>query len=203
MINLNLLQLKKIYVNLIFVSVFACCQLSSAQNKYEREFRIRKSQFPSAAHAIIDDNIVNAKRLKFYQENDSNKVSFRAKLKKDKLWYNIEFDKEGTLEKIEILINSTDIPNDTYSNIEHYLNTIFSNYRIIKLKQQYYSNNDTIEEIFKNAFQNLILPSIQYAIDVVGKKEKGNLDYEVQFDADGNFKKMRTTLPSNYDHVLY
>ncbi len=195
--------MKKIYVNLILVSVFACCQLSFAQSTHEREFRIRKSQFPSAAHVVIDDYVDGAKRLKFYQETDSNKVNFKAKLKKDKLWYSIEFNKDGALETIEILINSTDIPNDTYSNIVSYLNNKFTKYRIKRLKQQYSSKNETIEEIFRNAFQNLIQPSINYEIDVVGKIEKGNLDYEVQFDADGNFKKMRTTLPSNYDHVLY
>jgi hypothetical protein len=177
--------------------------LSFAQKTHEQEFRIRKSQFPSAAHTAIEDNIQGAKRFKFYQETDNSIVSFKAKLKKDKLWYDIKFNKEGTLEKIEILINSTDIPNDTYSNIERFLNNNFSKYRIKKLQQQYYSNNDTIEETFKNAFQNLILSSNMYEIDITGKKEKGYLDYEIQFDADGNFKKMRTALPSNYDHVLY
>ena len=193
----------KNYVNLILVSVFACCQLSSAQNKYEREFRIRKSQFPSTAHDVINNNIVGAKHLRFYQENDNNKVGFTAKFKKDKLWYSIDFNNEGTLEKIDILINSTDIPNETYSNIEQYLNTIFSNYRIIKLKQQYYSNNDTLEKTFKKAFQNLILSSNIYEIVIAGKKERGYLDYEIQFDSDGNFNNIRTALPSNYDHVLY
>jgi hypothetical protein len=195
--------LKKIYVYLFLVSVFACCQLSFAQYTYEREFRIRKSQFPSAAHVVIDDYVEGAKRLKFYQETDSNKVSFKAKLKKDKLWYSIEFYKEGALEKIEILINTTDIPNDTYSSIEKYLNNNFYKYRIKKLKQQYYLNSDTLEETFKNAFQNLILSSNMYEIVIAGKKEKGYLDYEIQFDADGNFKKKRKVLPSNYDHILY
>lgn len=200
---MNLLQLKKKYVYLILISVFSCCQLSFAQKTYEREFRIRKSQFPSAAHTLIENNIEGVKRLKFYQETDSNKVSFKAKLKKDKLWYNLDFDKEGVLEKIEILINSTDIPNDTYLNIENYLNNNFYKYRIKKLQQQYYSNNDTLEETFKKAFQNLILSSNMYEIVIAGKKERGYLDYEIQFDADGNFKKIRTALPSNYDHVLY
>lgn len=96
---MNLLQLKKKYVYLILISVFSCCQLSFAQKTYEREFRIRKSQFPSAAHTLIENNIEGVKRLKFYQETDSNKVSFKAKLKKDKLWYNLDFDKEGVLKK--------------------------------------------------------------------------------------------------------
>ena len=195
--------MKKIYVNIILVSVFAYCQLSFSQHTDEREFRIRKSQFPSVAHTIIKDNIEGAKQLKFYQETDSNKISFKAKLKKDKLWYTIEFDKKGALEKIDLLINSTDIPNDTYSNIESYLNNNFSKYKIKKLKQQYYSNGDTLEESFKKAFQNLILPSNKYEAVIAGKKEQGFLDYDLQFDADGNFKIMRTSLPSNYDHVLY
>ena len=168
-------------------ALFLCFQFSYTQYKNEREFRIRKSQFPSAAISTIEDNVVGIKRLKFYKETDSNKVSFEAKLKKDKLWYSLEFNKEGVLKNIEILINSTDIPNDTYSKIESYLNNNFLKYKVKSLRQQYPSNNSTLEETFKNAFQNLILPSNIYEIVVVGKKEGGNVDYKIQFDAEGNF----------------
>ncbi|WP_339836504.1 hypothetical protein [uncultured Maribacter sp.] len=193
----------KKYFNLVLPALFLCFQFSYTQYKNEREFRIRKSQFPSAAISIIEDNVVGIKRLKFYKETDSNKVSFEAKLKMDKLWYSLEFNKEGVLKNIEILINSTDIPNDTYSKIESYLNNDFLKYRIKSLRQQYPSNNNTLEETFKNAFQNLILPSNIYEIVVVDKKEGRNVDYKIQFDAEGNFKKIRTALPPNYDHVLY
>ena len=84
--------------------MFLCFQFSYTQYKNEREFRIRKSQFPSAAISIIEDNVVGIKRLKFYKETDSNKVSFEAKLKMDKLWYSLEFNKEGVSKNIEILI---------------------------------------------------------------------------------------------------
>lgn len=178
-------------------------QFGHSQYKYEREHRILKSQFPALAIANIEENITDFKRIKFYKETDSTKISYEAKLKKDKLWYSIEFNEEGKLEDIEILIKSTDVPNDTYAKISDYLNNNFSKYKIKRLQQQYSSNNEAVKDIFKNAFQNLILPSNNYEIVVVGKKDKGYLDYEILFDADGNFKKIRTSLPPNYDHVLY
>lgn len=188
----------------IFAVIFLLCfQIGQAQYKYEREFRILKSQFPKEAISTIEENITDFKRIKFYKETDSIKVSYEAKLKKDKLWYSIEFDKDGFLEDIEILIKTADIPNDTYANIKTYLNNNFSKYRVKRLQQQYPSNSDTLKETFKNAFQNLILSSNNYEIVVVGRKDQGYLDYEILFDADGNFKQIRTSLPPNYDHVLY
>ena len=195
--------MNNIQVKIILASFLFCFQLAHSQYKYEKEHRILKSQFPTEAIAIIEENITDYKRIKFYKETDSIKISYEAKLKKDKLWYSIEFNEDGKLEDIEILIKSTDIPNDTYSNIEHYLNNNFTKYRIKRLQQQYPSTNDSLDEIFKNAFQNLILSSNNYEFVVVGRKEKGYLDYEILFDADGNFKQIRTSLPPNYDHVLY
>jgi len=195
--------MNNIQVKIILASFLFCFQLAHSQYKYEKEHRILKSQFPTEAIAIIEENITDYKRIKFYKETDSIKISYEAKLKKDKLWYSIEFNEYGKLEDIEILIKSTDIPNDTYSNIESYLNNNFTKYRIKRLQQQYPLTNDSFDEIFKNAFQNLILPSNNYEIVVVGRKEKGYLDYEILFDADGNFKQIRTSLPPNYDHVLY
>ena len=195
--------MNNIQVKIILASFLFCFQLAHSQYKYEKEHRILKSQFPTEAIAIIEENITDYKRIKFYKETDSIKISYEAKLKKDKLWYSIEFNEYGKLEDIEILIKSTDIPNDTYSNIERYLNKNFTKYRIKRLQQQYPSTNDSLDEIFKNAFQNLILPSNNYEFVVVGRKEKGYLDYEILFDADGNFKQIRTSLPPNYDHVLY
>ena len=195
--------MKNIQVKIILAGFLFCFQLAHSQYKYEREHRILKSQFPTAAISTIEENITDFKRIKFYKETDSIKISYEAKLKKDKLWYSIEFNEDGALEDIEILIKSTDIPNDTYSNIESSLNNNFSKYRIKRLQQQYSSTNDSLEKTFKNAFQNLILPSNNYELVVVGRKEGGYLDYEILFDADGNFKQIRTSLPPNYDHVLY
>ncbi|TMM59597.1 hypothetical protein FEE95_07990 [Maribacter algarum] len=177
---------------------------ASAQYKYEREYRIRKVQFPEKALDYIQEKLIDAKRIRFYKETDSIKVSYEAKFKKDRLWYSIEFDKEGMLEDIEILINPPDIPNDSFNKIQEYLSGNFKKYRIKKIQQQYaFSESESPETTIKNAFQNLMLPSINYELIVSGKKEKTTEQFEVLFDAEGKFKSIRQSLPPNYDHVLY
>ena len=195
--------MKKASIFIIIVFIGFSFQSSYAQYKYEREYRIRKSQFPTNALEFIEEKVTDAKRIKFYKETDSTKVSYEAKLKKDRLWYSIEFSDEGVLEDIEILIKTTDIPNETLSKIEAYLNSHFNKYRIKRLQQQYPARTDALETTLRNAFQNLILPTNNYEIMVSGKKDGGYMDYEILFDADGNFRNQRKSLPPNYDHVLY
>ncbi len=177
--------------------------LASAQNKYEREYRIKKSQFPDKALGYIEDKLEDARNIRFYKETDSTKVSYEAKFKKNRLKYSVEFNEDGTLEDIEILIKPIDIPNDAYKAANKYLQNEFIKYRIQKIHQQYPIGDNSVETTVKNAFQNLILPSLKYKLIVSGKKNKGYEQFEVLFDAEGNFEKIRKSLPANYDHVLY
>jgi len=38
---------------------------------------------------------------------------------------------------------------------------------------------------------------------IAGKRAKNYMDFEILFDSEGNFLSVRTSLPPNYDHVLY
>ena len=174
-----------------------------SQNKYEREYRIRKSQFPENALSYISEKLEDARRIRFYKETDSSKVSFEAKFKKDRLRYSIEFDEKGVLEDIEIEIKPVDIPDSAFSKITSDLTKRFSKYRIRKIQQQYPNLNGDTETTVKNAFQNLMLPSIKYELIVAGKENKSYEQFEILYDAEGGFEKLRKSLPPNYDHVLY
>lgn len=178
------------------------CSLS-AQNKYEREYRIKKSQFPENALSYISEKLEDARRIRFYKETDSSKVSFEAKFKKDRLKYSIEFDENGTLEDVEIEIKPVDIPDDVFAKINADLANRFSKYRLRKIQQHYPLENNDVETTLKNAFQNLMLPSIKYELIVSGKSDRSYEQFEALFDAEGNFEKIRKSLPPNYDHVLY
>ncbi len=114
-----------------------CMSAVLAQNKYEREHRIKKSQFPEVALQFISEKLEGARRIRFYRELDSTKVSYEAKFKKDRLHYSVEFDKEGTLEDIEIEIRELDIPNEALARIKEDLGNRFRTHRIRKIQQQY------------------------------------------------------------------
>lgn len=187
----------------VFLAVFLSGSVFG-QAKYEREFRIKKSQFPSSSLQVASPYLDGVRRLRFYKEIDSSKQSYEIKFKRDKLHYSVEFSDRDELEDIEVRIKPVDIPNDSYAAIEAYLTKAFSKYKIRKIQQQYprmaFSSN---EETFRNAFQNLILPEIRYELIVNAKTSEGYRDYEVLFDSQGKFRSQRVSLPANYDHVLY
>ncbi|NAS12664.1 hypothetical protein GTQ38_11665 [Flavobacteriaceae bacterium R33] len=174
------------------------------QVKREREFRIKKSQFPEQAVDFLKEKLENAKKIRFYKEIDSNRTSYEVKFKKDRLKYSVEFSEAGKLEDIEILIREIDLPNESLNQINSYLRQSFKKFRIRKIQQQYVASPGENPEItLKNAFQNLLLPTLNYEFIISGKQEEEYQDYEILFDASGNFLKLRRSLPANYDHVLY
>ena len=189
---------------LFLLLLYATTAMAQGQYKYEREYRIKKNQFPQKAHDLLRDQIKDARKVKYYREVDSTKVSYEAKFKLGKLAYSAEFDTNGNLEDIEILIKKVDVPEASMLAIEEFLNTNFSKHRILRMQQQYaVSEFNTVEETIYNAFQNLLLPSIKYELVVAAKKDKGFEDFEILFDSEGNFVSMRKSLPANYDHILY
>ena len=188
----------------MLILLFLGSGILAAQHKYERAYRIRKVQFPEKALDYISEKFEDVRRLRYYRETDSSKISFGAKFKKDRLWYSAEFNKEGVLEYVEIQIKPIDIPDDSFVKIETYLRNSFAKHRVHKLKQQYQiTEEESVETTIKNAFQNLILPSINYELVVSAKKKRHFEQFEILFDFEGNFKSIRKSLPPNYDHVLY
>jgi len=190
--------------NIVMCSfVLLCGYFAFAQNKYEQEYRIKKSQFPEKALGYINKNLEDARRIRFYKETDSTKVGYEAKFKKDRLKYSIGFSENGALEDIGIVIKPIDIPNDAFNKMNTYLRDNFVKYRIRRMHQQYPVGENDVETTIKNAFQNLMLPYIKYEFVVSGKKDKAYEQFEVLFNSDGNFEKIRNSPPPNYDRVLY
>lgn len=187
----------------IFIISLFYCSFLIGQRAPESEFRILKNQFPTQGLRLITEHGQPLKQLKFYKEIDSATAFYEAKFKKDRLWYGVQFNENGELQLIQIVIKPIDIPNETYTLIHSYLNNTFSKLKIKRIQQQYYSKNQSIALTFRNAFQNLILPYVHYEFIITGKKNKHRDQYELLFDAEGNLISIRTVLPQNYDHILY
>ena len=190
--------------SLFFLFAFCCITVVSSQNKYEREHRIRKSQFPEKALAYVQEKLIDARRIRFYKEIDSAQVNYEVKFKKDRLWYGIVFGEKGTLEIIEFIIQPLDVPEDTFEKINNYLKQHFTKHKVKRLQQQYIITPQEDEKTtVKNAFQNLILPTIIYKLTISGKNGNNFEQYKVRFDAEGNLKSIKKSPPPNYDRVLY
>ena len=177
---------------------------SSAQNKQEREHRIKKSQFPTEALHIIAANNTDFKRLKYYKAVDSTSKIFTAKFKKERLHYKMDFNEKGAMSGLGFAIKPIDIPDESFSRVTAYLNQTFEKSKIRKMFQSYSVQPDeSIEKTLKNAFQNLMLPHIKYELFVKGKKDGVRIDFEITFNYEGNLIQIKKALPANSDRVLY
>jgi len=189
-------------LNIVFV-LFLTFTLGFAQTKQEREFRIDKEDFPTQSLKVLLPYIKEVKKVRHYKETDGQKISYEAKFKKDKLRYSVEFDSLGNLEDVEFIIKKNDIPSGSFINLQNYLKNKHKKVKVKKIQQQYLAVGTEPKKVLKEAFQNLLLPSIRYEIVISSKEEKGYQYYEVTFDHQGNHLSSRKFSDSNYDHVLY
>ena len=186
---------------LLFVLFMLSSVLAHGQ-KREREFRIKEGDFPKNALTSLETYMKNARRTRFYKEFDGEKTSYEAKFKKDRLFYSVEFNADGLLEDVEFIISEDDIPEASFDRIEEYIEVNFDRNRIKKIQQQY-PKQETEALTLREAFQNLLLPYLNYEIIISTKAENGFEEYELLFDANGKFLNSRKSIPQKYDHVLY
>ena len=197
----NILKIKNGLKLLLLLSLI--CSVSQAQNKFEREHRIKKSQFPKAAKDIVLKES-GIKQLRFYREINNSQSTYISKFRRDRLNYFMSFSEGGELLNIGFKVKEVDIPSDSYSNIEAYLSANFDKVKVRRMYQEYPVPDITAhQKTIEDAFQNLLLPANKYKLIMITKKEGKRVEYEAYFSAEGNFVKIRQSLPANYDHVLY
>jgi hypothetical protein len=155
------------------------------QNKYGKEYKIKKVAFPEEALALIEDHLEDAKRVRFYQREDNSKKGFNAKFKKGRLHYNVNFDGNGSLKDVAFDIKEFDVPEDSWDAITAYFSSNYPKLRIKKIQQLHPSGGDP-ERTVHEAFQNLMLPHINYKIIFSAKKEGKRQSYGALFNAKGN-----------------
>ncbi len=201
--------MKQIVLGMIKYSIciLFCClgSLAFSQNRSEREHRIRKSQFPSPQTDISIIGNKNLKRVQYYREIDSDVETYSQKFKLNRLHYHLDFDSEGYLKNSGFQVQEIDLPDDTYSAIMDHLKSNFEKIKVKQIFQEYPVTTDEKEKstTIKNTLQNLLLPNNLYKLLVRGKQMDKIGDFELWFDAEGKFVRMRDALPANFDRVLY
>ncbi|MCJ7466494.1 MAG: hypothetical protein MUO53_07355 [Maribacter sp.] len=176
-----------------------------AQEKPEREHRIKKSQFPKIELAFESAGQV-LKQIRYYREVDSAGTIYSLKFKSGRLHYHFDFDSAGIFTNSGFRVKQIDIPMETYEQLEGYLSRNFEKIKILRIFQEYplrNGTNQTQETIINSTFQNLLQSNNEYKVMIHGSRKGVQNDFELWFDAEGNFMRMRSALPRNLDRVLY
>ena len=172
-----------------------------AQQKYEREFRMKTEMIPQSASRFIN-SIASDLKIKWYKEIGLDDVSFEAKFKHDKKKFSVEFDTLGILQDVEFVIKKSEIAPRVLKKIERKLDSLYDKWKFQKIQTHYTgSNSDLIKSINKNKPSETI--KVSYEIVLKGKS-LGNMQlYEITFNDQGEMQDTLQIIQDKADHLEY
>jgi hypothetical protein len=188
-----------IILSISFLLLFV--NFSKAQQKYEREYRIKSGIVPQLAQEFID-SIGTGLKTKWYKEISLNGVSIEAKFKYKNKRFSVEFDTLGTLQDLEFIITKREIITEVYNNIEHNLDSLYHKWKFQKIQLHYEGKSkDIMTSINKNRSSDSI--KVAYEIVLKGKVLGETQLYEITFDEEGETQAILQVIQDKADHLEY
>ena len=170
-----------------------------AQIKYEKEERIQKEELAVAVVQLLPLMEANAKRIRYYREFDGQSMSYEVKFKKYGTHFSVEFDKEGILEDIEVLMSKAGLPTAVLETVKNH----FQRVKLTRIQKQFvHQQIENAELTLQAVFENQLIPTA-YELEVSGKTQDGYRQFELLIDPAGKLLKKSTILTKDYEHVVY
>ena len=185
----------------IFLFLLLQIPFSFAQQKLEKESRIKSNEVPQAALDFVDQ-LNFSKKIKWYKEEGLNKTSLEAKTKHEKRKYSVEFNSSGEIEDIEIKVGWNTLPPATQKNITEYLQSKYDKYKLKKIQIQYSGQPNLLINTIK---QMINQPEVltRYEIIVNAKTKKGREQFEYLFSETGQKISKSKIIFRNTDHLEF
>ena len=155
-----------------------------AQQKFEKEYRIKSSEAPVKSLQIIKMWNFN-KKVKWFAEESNDGKTFEAKVVFKKYRYSIEFSEEGEILDVEKTVKFDELPIEMQQKIAQNLSKRFKSYSIKKVQIQYSGTESAMyNQVFKLEKVNE-KAKINFEFILKAKKENENAFYEVLVDVNG------------------
>lgn len=131
--------------------------------------RIKEASVPEIDLSFVDSLNFN-KKVGWYRENTNNKTSIEANSRKNGKKYSIEFNRDDTLEDVEVEIDWDDITNHVRTKISGYQDHESTKYSIDKVQVQHLSTSRIIWSYLQ---EDLLLDGLTFNYGmVISTKEK-------------------------------
>ncbi len=174
---------------------------SFAQEKFEKEYRIKAADVPLAARQFVDSLDFNRK-VRWYMEVSQQGKSIEAKSKRNGQRYSVEFGLLGDLQDVEISISRRRLPVALRQEIEESLDAEFDKYKITKVQRQFMGARREIlgHLTERSGDENL---TVRYEIVLKGRKRGETNEFEYTYAADGVLEKRAKISLRNTDNLEY
>lgn len=185
---------------ILFLS-FGTAIFTFGQEKYEKEYRIKKEEVPESAKSFVILPDFNG-NVKWYFEENLTGNSIEAKFKYQNKKYSIEFDTTGKLQDIEIETTIKSMPGHLTNKIISQLDSLFVRHKTRKIQLQYSGNIQSIGNLIKNKSKERHY-STNYEFVVKGKVNKLWQLYEITFNDKGSLITKSRIVFRNTDNLEF
>lgn len=186
---------------LLFLFVLSVANNLFAQDKFEKESRIKRSDVPSKALLFVDSLNYNA-RIKWYKEEALTSVSIEAKFKHNRTKYSIEFDTLGNIEDVEIEVHWEDIDTHIANSITNQLKQDCSKHKIVKIQRQFTGTENDLFSMLRNGILSEKI-KIKYELIVRCTIQKEVNLFEYLFNDKGVLMSKLKIIFKNSSHLEY
>ena len=170
-----------------------------AQEKYEKESRIRPEAVPINALQFIESLPVTRK-IKWYRETGLNRTSFEAKFKLNGAKYSVEFDTTGVVEDVEIQIPQ--IPDSLVSQVTMHLEKDCERHKIRRIQVQYTGNRSALITMINSGERDADI-TVNYELVIKCKNQEGVNLFEYLFDSQGDIISVARIVFQNSSNLEY
>lgn len=175
--------------------------LLKAQQKYEREYRVKSEDIPALAKEFID-SIGSDSKIKWYKEIGLQEITVEAKFKYNNKKFSVEFDTLGILQDVEFVIKKREIAPVVYERIEQKLDSLYQKWKFKKIQIHYRGDR---RDIITSINNNEPSDSIETNYEIVLKGNcLGNAQlYEITFSEQGDVLGVLRIIQDKADHLEY
>ncbi|MBK7474895.1 MAG: hypothetical protein IPI11_02330 [Haliscomenobacter sp.] len=172
-----------------------------AQDKFEKESRIKPDEIPAEALSFMDSLNYEAK-IKWFKEEGLTRKSIEAKFKYENTKFSVEFNLLGNIEDIEIEVNWQNIEPETTDSISKHLQLDCSKFKIVKVQKQFAGSKNDLFFRFPNE-ANSEKTEIKYEIIVKCYQQKEVNLFEYSFNEKGIPLTKSKIVFKNSSHLEY
>lgn len=188
-------------LQLLVVAFLLLPFFSTAQHKFEREYRIKSAQVPDLAKEFVD-SIGPTACVKWFQEESKQGTSIEAKFKHNQRNYSVEFDPSGNLQDVEFIVQKGRLPATVRQKIQQQLEEAYTKWRFLKIQLQYQgAPNAVLISIHQK--KPSAGTAVFYEIVLKGKTSGMMHLYESTFDVNGTLLQTEQILQEKTDHLDY
>lgn len=173
-----------------------------AQDKIERELRVKEKEVPEEAKYWVYDAFETTKRIKWYQEVFESGYSYEAKFKLKGKFYSVEFDSLGNIQDVEIEIGFKELPKDVQTGLELHLSPGYKNPDIKRIQIQFSGESDDLKAFFdQNSLEGILT---RYEIEFIGLDETGGSElWEGLFSDKGELIRKRKIVMTPSENLVF